>query len=71
MVKVRWFQEHQSRNIQDLELVEIWSSDWYKSYGPASYMPLIRVHEVCATCIINVDGENVVLVNPVRRKLFL
>ena len=71
MVKVRWFQEHQNRNVQHLEHVEIWSNDLYKSHGPASFMPLMRVYQVCATCIINVDGENVLLVNPVRRKLFL
>jgi len=71
MVKVRWFQEHQYRDIQRLELFEIWSNDLYKLHGPASYMPLIRVHEVCATCITNIDGESVLLVNPVRKKMFL
>ena len=50
--------------------MEIWSNDLYKLHGPASYMPLTRVHEVYATCIININ-DNVVLVNPIRRKLFL
>ena len=36
MVKVRWFQEHRLRNIQNLDPVEIWSKDLYKLQGPAS-----------------------------------
>jgi len=71
MVKVRWFQEHQYRSLDQIEPVEVWCNELYKLQGPASYMPLIRVHDVCATCVISIDRENVLLVNPVRRKLFL
>ena len=71
MIKVKWFQEHQCRNIDHIEPVEIWCNELYKLQGPASYIPLIRVHDVCATCVVSIDHENVLLVNPLRRKLFL
>jgi len=73
MVRIKWFQEHTVRSADDrfLHPVEVWCYDLYKPFGPASFMPIEKIKEVCITCEIIVDGEYVLAVNPMRKKVFL
>ena len=69
MLKISWFQEHPARtNI--IEPVEIWCKSLFKPCGPASFMPVMRINQVCVACEITIDRETVLVINPVRRKLF-
>ena len=69
MSKVKWFQEHSART-SIIKPVEIWCKNIFKPYGPASFMPVIQINQVCVACEITVNREPVLFINPVRRKLF-
>ena len=69
MSKVKWFEEHSART-SIIKPVEIWCKNIFKPYGPASFMPVIRINQVCVACDITVNREPVLFINPVRRKLF-
>lgn len=69
MAFVRWFQEHSARN-SFMKPVEIWS-DMFKPFGPASFIPINKILDVCLTCTIKVNDEVVIAVNPIRKKIFL
>lgn len=49
MVKVRWFQEHSAKTTI-LPPVEIWCKNLFIPFGPASFMPVIRIDQVCVVC---------------------
>ena len=67
---VKWFQEHLSRNCKP---VEIWYSDLFKTFGPASFMiiPMECIQETCITCEVSINDEIVTAVNPISKKLFI
>ena len=69
MAFVRWFQEHSCRH-SFMKPVEIWS-DMFTPLGPASFIPLERIIDVCVTCTLSMNGEVVIAVNPMRKKIFL
>ena len=69
MACVRWFQEHSTRN-SFMKPVEIWS-DMFRPFGPASFIPIDRILDVCVTCNMTVNDEIVIAVNPIRKKIFL
>ena len=70
MAQVRWFQEHIYQNSL-LKPVEVWCCGLYKPFGPASFMPIENIQEVCITCEISINDEIVTAVNPIRKKIFL
>ena len=70
MAHVKWFQEHNAR-YSFLDPVEIWCNDMFKPFGPASFIPIEKISEVCVTCDLSIDGENVIAINPMRKKIFL
>jgi len=49
MAHVKWFQEHNAR-YELLKPAEIWHDDLFKPLGPASYIPIEKIQEVCVTC---------------------
>ena len=69
MAFVRWFQEHSCRH-SFMKPVEIWS-DMFTPLGPASFIPLERIIDVCVTRTLSMNGEVVIAVNPMRKKIFL
>ena len=69
MSKIRWFQEHPART-SIIEPVEIWCKSLFKPYGPASFMPVMQINQICVACEVIIDREPVLAINPVRRKLF-
>ena len=70
MAHVKWFQEHDAR-YSFLDPVESWCNDVFKPFGPASFIPVEKIYEVCITCDLSIDGENVIAINPMRKKIFL
>jgi len=70
MAKIKWFQEHHARFYM-YKPVEIWCNDLYKPCGPATFMPLNKIREVCVTCEITINNEKVLALNPIRKKIFL
>ena len=70
MVKVKWFEEHQKKKSL-IHPIEVWCSNFYVPSGPASFMPVMRIHNLCVACEIDVDGETVFAINPIVKKLFL
>lgn len=69
MVCVKWFQEHLLRN-RYCKPVEIWYSGLFKPFGPASFMPVQNIQEVCVTCEVSINDELVTAVNPIRKRVF-
>ena len=47
------------------------SRDWYsglfKPFGPATFMPVERIKEICIACDISINGEEVIAVNPMQK----
>ena len=70
MAHVKWFQEHNARK-EYLNPVEIWCSGLFKPFGPASFIPVEKIQEVCITCDISMNGEVVTAINPIKKKVFL
>ena len=67
---MKWFQEHNARNTFS-KPIEIWYRDLFKPYGPASFMPIENIQEICITCDIVMNDEVVTAVNPMKKKIFL
>lgn len=70
MVKVKWFQDNPAKNALK-DPIQLWNSTLFKPFGPASFMPLMRLHEICVGCEIDFKGEHLLAVNPIRKKVFL
>ena len=69
MIKVRWLQNHPEKNALK-EPIQLWCSNLFKPFRPASFMPLMRLYEICAGCKIDFKGEHVLAINPIRKKVF-
>ena len=70
MAYIKWFQEHAARHCI-FKPVEIWCNGLFKPCGPASFMPVEKIQEICVTCDILINDELVTAVNPLRKKIFL
>ena len=70
MAKLKWFQEHDAR-FHMCKPAEIWCNDLYKPCGPTTFMPLEKIKEVCVTCEITLNNEQVLAINPIRKNVFL
>ena len=70
MVKIKWFEEH-SKKCSLIEPLQIWCKNFFVPMGPASFMPVMRIHNFCVACSISIDGETVIVVNTIVKKLFL
>ena len=66
-VKIKWFKEH-SKKSSLIEPLQIWCKNFFVPMGPASFMPVMRIHNFC---VASIDGETVLVVNPIVKKLFL
>ena len=69
MAYVKWFQEHTARNTYSKPM-EIRCCDLFKPDGPASFLPIEKIQEVCVTCNILINDEVVTAVNPMKKKYF-
>ena len=67
MAHVKWFQEHNARH-DFMEPVEIWYN-MFKPFGLASFIPIEKICETCITCNLLMDGESVIAINPMRKKI--
>ena len=39
----------------------------FKPFGPASFIPIDKILDVCVTCTMKVNDEVVIAVNPIRK----
>ena len=67
---VLWFEEHPSRMLLG-EPVELWCNNIFEALGPASFLPMQRIHSkfVAGTDII--DEEMMLFVMPLQQKIYL
>ena len=70
MAKIKWYQDHPDK-AKLSHPVEIWCGKLFKPFGPASFMPIIRIYDTCVSCEIEINNEKVLAINPNRRKIFL
>ena len=70
MAHVNWYQGHPEKNKLP-EPIQVWCSSLYKPFGPASFLLLMRIHQVCASVEVELNCEKVLFVNPIRNRLFL
>ena len=70
MASVQWFQHHPRQHMFGSP-VEVWTSSVHEPFGPASFIPINRIKNMCAVCPIQVERENVFVVIPLKRKVFL
>lgn len=61
----------QSRKIALKEPIQLWNNNLFKPFGPASFIPLVRIHDVCVGCEIEFKGEQLLAFSPLRKKVFL
>ena len=67
---VRWFEHHPSRNLLG-DPVELWCHDLYESLGPASYLPVQRIHTKFVAAKDKFNEETLLVVMPLQQKVFL
>ena len=70
MAKIKWLQDHPEKSRLP-EPVKIFCNDMFKSHGPASFMPIVRIYDTCVSCEIEINNETVLAINPCRSKIFL
>ena len=70
MAKVQWLQELPFKNHFG-KPYEVWPKDLYESLGPASFIPINRISNQCVVCLTNINSENVYVVCPIKRKIFI
>ena len=68
LASVRWFQAHPSRHSLGAP-VEVWCKDLFELEGDASFIPIQRIYGKFIPALDKVEGENVLVVCPVPRKL--
>lgn len=70
MAHIKWFQEHDARE-KYLNPVQIWCSGLFKPFGPASFIPVEKIQEVCLSCDVSINDEVVIAINPIKKRVFL
>ncbi|XP_028419139.1 uncharacterized protein LOC114544841 [Dendronephthya gigantea] len=70
---VRWFQRHPERFHYGNDGVtpEIWCSNLFESFGPASFIPVQRIARNLIPGYDKVDDETVLFVMPLERRILL
>ena len=68
LAAVRWFQAHLSRYSLGAP-VEVWCKDLFECEGGASFIPVQRIHGKFIPAIDIFNGEHVLVVCPLARKL--
>lgn len=68
LAAVRWFQEHPSRHSLGAP-VKVWCKDLFKREGDATFIPVQRIHGKFIPAIDLINGEHVLVVYPLARKL--
>lgn len=68
LAAVRWFQEHPSRHSLGAP-VEVWCKDLFEREGDATFIPVQRIHGKFIPAIDLINGEHVLVVCPLARKL--
>lgn len=68
LAAVRWFQAHPSRYSLGAP-VEVWCKDLFECEGGASFIPVQRIHGKFIPAIDIFNGEHVLVVCPLARKL--
>ena len=69
LAKVRWFQRHPARD-RIGRPHEVWCKSSYVVGGPVSFIPIQRILSQFVTAYETVDGETVLVVCPLQRKLY-
>ena len=49
MARIKWFQDHPDKEKLSRP-IEIWSVKLFKPFGPATFMPIIRIYDTCVSC---------------------
>ena len=68
LASVRWFQAHPSRHSLGAP-VEVWCKDLFELERDAKFMPVQRIYGKFIPALETVEGENVLVVCPLPRKL--
>lgn len=68
LAAVHWFQEHPSRHSLGAP-VEVWCKDLFEREGDATFIPVQRIHGKFIPAIDLINGEHVLVVCPLARKL--
>ena len=70
MAKVQWF-----KNTVNIAVspgpIQFWFGTLFKPFGPASFIPITKIKDICVTCKLMIGRELVLAVNPIRKKIFL
>lgn len=71
--RVNWFQYHPNRFLCGPSGVtpEVWCANLFDSFGPASFLPVQRVHGKFVAGYDTVNGENVLFVLPLAKKQYV
>ena len=70
MASVRWYKPHQQRHSLN-EPLELYVPDLFEPYGPSSFIPLTRIKSLCVVCPVKLNEESVIVVYPIKKKLYI
>jgi len=56
LAKVSWFEEHPKKSSL-IEPIEVWCSNFFVPMGPASFMPVMRIHRFCIAFPMEIDRD--------------
>ena len=64
---VKWYQRHQCHHPQSRK---VWCSKLYEPFGPASFLPVQRIHSQFVAASTKLNDEKVLYICPLQQKVF-
>ena len=62
MAKVQWF-EHPIESTTLQGQLQFWCATLTKPFGPASFLPVTRIKQVCISCELNIGTDTIIAVD--------
>jgi hypothetical protein len=68
---VQWYQHHPLQHQVASSRIEIWCSNLFEPFGPASFLPVQRIHSQFVAAFNTINNEQVLYVCPTPQKIFI
>lgn len=70
LAKVQWYQRHLSRDFFKSQHATVWVKNLFELEGPASFIPVQRIHGRCLSGFVKIDREPVRVIVPIVSHIY-
>ena len=68
---VQWYQHHPLQHQVASSRIEIWCANLFEPFGPASFLPVQRIHSQFVVAFNTINYKQVLYVCPTPQKIFI